>query len=134
MVIHLETPLTLIQEMYQNLFNRTMDLAYENTKEIMKKMFSKCKSTDAWQEIHGYHFHECTDQIAASNARILSSLTSIEAIASATLSGTHLNSNMNIQNELGELMEDVEIFPFSSVGLELATNDLKQKASTLAAG
>ena len=34
--------------MYHELFNKTMEFAYQSTKGIMQDMFSKCTSADAW--------------------------------------------------------------------------------------
>ena len=101
-----------------------MDTALEKAKQVAKASYQKCESYGAWEASNVFQFTQCTEEISSSNIRILGSLGDIEVFAA-----NNLNSTMEIQNQLGQIMEDVHLNPSLSDGLDIALIFFKKGAS-----
>ena len=111
--------------MFQDISSKVMADMYEAVVKVVQDLYSKCNINTAWDTSDAATFIACTSQISFSNARIHGSMSDIEIFASI-----HQYSNMTIQAQLGQLMEDVELNPFSSVALEKAINYIKKESSS----
>jgi hypothetical protein len=110
--------------MYPELSLKIMDTAFERAKQLAKALFRKCESHNAWEASDSIQFAECTEEIGLSNLRIHSSMSDIEVFVA-----NNLNSSMKIQNQLGQIMEDVNLNPSLSDGLDIALIFFKKGAS-----
>ena len=112
------------QSMYHELSLKIMDTAFERAKQLAKALFPKCESYNAWEASDSIQFAQCTEEIGLSNLRIHSSMSDIEVFVA-----NNLNSTMKIQNQLGQIMEDVDLNPSLSDGLDIALIFFKKGAS-----
>ena len=101
-----------------------MKTSTEAAISLTKSLYTNCNSEESWENSNSFQYQECTNQISQSNARIYGSKTAIEIYAA-----NNLFSMVEIQTLLGELMEDVEVSPFGSSGLEAAMNRIKKDSS-----
>ena len=94
-----------VQEMFQDLSTKVMDVAYERAKEIAMKTYPSCKSNKAWTDHCSYQFQKCTDEIRGSNEKIHVPLQTIENVAANSW-----NATMAIDIQISQLMEGVNPF------------------------
>ena len=95
--------------MFQDLSEKVMDVAYERTKEIVKKTYPSCKSEKAWTDPCNYQFQQCTEEIRGSNEKVHVPLFTIENVAANSW-----NATMAIDMQISQLMEGVN--PFDKKG------------------
>ena len=76
---------------------------------------------EAWSVDNIRIFEECTAQISASNGKIRYTLPKIQAITQSN------NLMISLQAEITQLMEDVELNPYSNDGLEVAIAYIEKK-------
>ena len=76
---------------------------------------------EAWSVGNITIFEECTAEISASNARIKYILPRIQAFTQSN------NLTINLQAEIAQLMEDVELNPYSNDGLEVVIAYIENK-------
>ena len=76
---------------------------------------------EAWSVGNIGIFEECTEEISGSNARIKNILPRIQAFTQSN------NLTINLQAEITQLMEDVELNPYSNDGLEVAIAYIEKK-------
>ena len=96
---------TIVQQMYQDLSKKVMDVAYERAKEIAMKNYPGCKSNKAWTDPCSYQFQKCTEEIRGSNEKIHVPLHTIENLAANSW-----NATMPIDIQIGQLNEGVNSF------------------------
>ena len=96
---------TDVQQMFQDLSIKVMDIASERVKEIAMKHYPGCKSEEAWKEPCSYQFQQCTKEISGSNEKIHVPLHTIENLAANSL-----NTSMTIDIQISQLMEGVNPF------------------------
>ena len=120
---------TDVQQMFQDLSIKVMDIAYEKAKEIAMKTYPSCKSNKAWTDSCSYQFNQCTQEIGGSNEKIHIPLHTIENLAANSR-----NSTMAIDIQISQLMEGVN--PFDKKGhlplikyLQDLSSSFKTKAS-----
>ena len=111
------------QEIYHEFSSKVEETAYQAVKLVMKKLYPKCSTDEAWTFGNISVYEECTAEISASNKRIETTLPNIELF-------THVNNlNISIQAQITQLMEDVELNPYWNDGLEVAIAYIKHKSS-----
>ena len=93
-------------------------------KEIITETFSSCHTKKAWDETKPKIFKRCTEEISASNKKIIDFLGDIEKIAANSLV-----TNKSIDVQLQELMEDINLNPFGTHSLDLAIGFLQSNFS-----
>ena len=112
------------QLIFRELSTKVLKTSTEAAISLTKTLYTNCNSEESWENSNSFQYQECTNQISQSNARIFGSKMAIEIYAS-----NNLFSMVEIQTLLGELMEDVEVSPFGSSGLEAAMNRIKKDSS-----
>ena len=100
---------TEVQQMFQELSLKVMDIASERVKEIAMKTYPSCKSNKAWTDPCSSQFNQCTQEISGSNEKIHVPLHTIENLAANRQNGT-----MAIDIQISQLMEGVN--PFDKTG------------------
>ena len=112
------------QEIYHEFSSKVEETAYQATKLVLRKLYPKCSTDEAWTVDNISVYEECTSEISASNTRIQSTLPKIKEFVYAN------NLSMSIQAQLTQLMEDVELNPYKNDGLEVAIAYIKQTSSS----
>ena len=100
---------TEVQQMFQELSIKVMDIASERVKEIAMKTYPSCKSNNAWTDPCSSQFNQCTQEISGSNEKIHVPLHAIENLAV-----NNRNATMAIDIQISQLMEGVN--PFDKKG------------------
>ena len=114
---------TDVQLVYQNLSNIVMEASYKAARRISQSLYSKCSHTDAWEDTRSYHFADCNEEISASNPKIFGRIWYIQVFATQ-----NFLSDMGIQVKIGQIMEGVDLDPFSTHGLETAIAFIQEEA------
>ena len=114
------------QSMYHELSLKIMNNAFGKAKQLAKALYQKCESYSAWEASDSIQFAQCTEEIGKSNLRIRDTMGDIEVFVA-----NNLNSTMQIQNQLGQIMEDVDLNPSLSIGLDIALIFFKKGASLI---
>ena len=100
---------TNVQQMFQDLSIKVMDIAYEKAKEIAMKTYPSCKLNKAWTDPCSYQFQQCTEEIRGSNEKVHVPLHTIENVAANSW-----NATMPIDIQISQCMEGVN--PFDKKG------------------
>ena len=114
---------TDVQQMFQDLSIKVMDIAYEKAREITMKTYPSCKSNKAWTDSCSYQYNQCTQEIGGSNEKIHIPLHTIENLAANSR-----NSTMAIDIQISQLMEGVN--PFDKKGHLPLTKYLQDLSSS----
>ena len=121
---HCYSDCTDIQLAYHNISSKLTNIALGRMKEIITKTISSCDTKKAWDETKPKLFKRCTEEISASNKKILDVLGDIEKIAANSLV-----TNKSIDVQLEELMEDIDLNPLGEHSLDLAIGFLQSNFS-----
>ena len=97
------------------------EFASQVEEQIVREIYPKCSMDEAWSVGNIGIFEECTEEISGSNARIKNILPRIQAFTQSN------NLTINLQAEIAQLMEDVELNPYSNDGLEVAIAYIEKK-------
>ena len=111
------------QEIYHEFTSKVEERAYQAAKQVLQSLYPKCSSEEAWTVANGFIYEECTTVISRSNAKIKYALPIIKEF------GKINNTNMIFQAQLTQLMEDVELNPYTNNGLEVAIAYIEETVS-----
>ena len=109
------------QKIYHEFASQVEEVTYKAAEQISRKIYSKCSMDEAWSVGNIGIFEVCTEEISGSNARIKNILPRIQAFTQSN------NLTINLQAEIAQLMEDVELNPYSNDGLEVAIAYIEKK-------
>ena len=104
--------------MFHEFTGKVMDKAFIKAREHVQNSFPECKSNDAWTEVKQYHFMKCTKRLKMSSSWLQQYLTDIERVAIQ-------KTNLTLETQIWEQMEDVSIDSFGSDGLMTALSYIK---------
>ena len=123
--------------MYQELSAKVDKVSYNAAMNALMSLYSKCKSSHAWDPDNIIKYQECTNQISSSHSLIK------ENIHTFKLFYVNREKEMSLQSELEQVLEDIELQLDTSQGLEqviayiqnstmiMANHSLSQKLKVL---
>ena len=98
--------------MYQELSAKVDKVSYNAAMNALMSLYSKCKSSHAWDPDNIIKYQECTNQISSSHSLIK------ENIHTFKLFYVNREKEMSLQSELEQILEDIELQLDTSQGLE----------------
>ena len=111
---------TEVQTMFQDLSSKVTDKATNGAIKILKRTYSYCGTSSAWDASNSIEFDNCTKEIGSSEPLIIPILNDIEKVA---------NNNEFAEYDLWLLLEDNESGQETGVDtkkLEIVTNAIKK--------
>ena len=109
--------------MYQELSAKVDKVSYNAAVNMTMSLYSLCNNISAWDPANVKQYQECTAQISRSSPAIRDSFNDIE------LFSLNRNGEMSIQTEFEQILQDIELEPRATKGLEHAIAFIKNASS-----
>ena len=110
--------------MYQELSAKVDKVTYVAAMNMTMDLYANCKDLSAWDPVNVEKYQKCTNQISGSSSVIQESMSNIEIFTVSR------SKKISFQIELEQILEDIELDPRASNGLEHAIAYIRNVSST----